>query len=124
MLALLVTGSTLNLMSMIGVCLDTGHTTLGRHWRRFLTVAASRLTHVHANDHRGQSDDHLPPGDGRIDCQAGNADPDCSCGPESVARGNCAAFPRPSRRSFPPRFSMNIKMQKPSEKRRKVLGQV
>jgi sugar phosphate isomerase/epimerase len=50
-----------------GVCLDTGHTTLGRHWRRFLEVAGPRLKHVHANDNRGQFDDHLPPGDGAID---------------------------------------------------------
>lgn len=50
-----------------GVCLDTAHTTLGHHWRRFLEVAAGRLIHVHANDHRGQFDDHLPPGDGVID---------------------------------------------------------
>jgi sugar phosphate isomerase/epimerase len=51
----------------IAVCLDTGHTMLGRHWRRFLTVAASRLKHVHASDNRGHYDDHLPPGDGSID---------------------------------------------------------
>lgn len=51
----------------IRVCLDTGHTTLGHHWRRFLEVAGPRLKHVHANDHRGQYDDHLPPGDGAID---------------------------------------------------------
>jgi sugar phosphate isomerase/epimerase len=51
----------------IRVCLDTGHTTLGHHWHRFLAVAGARLKHVHANDHRGQYDDHLPPGDGTID---------------------------------------------------------
>ncbi len=50
-----------------GVCLDTAHTTLGHHWRRFVEVAGDRLIHVHANDHRGQFDDHLPPGDGTID---------------------------------------------------------
>lgn len=50
-----------------GVCLDTAHTTLGHHWRRFVEVAGDRLIHVHANDHRGQFDDHLPPGDGVID---------------------------------------------------------
>jgi sugar phosphate isomerase/epimerase len=53
--------------SGIRVCLDTGHTTLGRQWRRFLEVAGPRLNHVHANDHCGQFDDHLPPGDGTID---------------------------------------------------------
>jgi sugar phosphate isomerase/epimerase len=48
------------------VCLDTGHTHLGGHWRRFVEVADHRLVHVHAHDNRGQFDDHLPPGDGRI----------------------------------------------------------
>lgn len=51
----------------VGVCFDTAHTTLGGHWDRFLEVAGNRLVHVHANDHRGHSDDHLPPGDGIID---------------------------------------------------------
>lgn len=50
-----------------GVCLDTGHTWLGHHWRRFVDVAGPRLVHVHANDNHGQYDDHLPPGDGRLD---------------------------------------------------------
>jgi sugar phosphate isomerase/epimerase len=51
----------------VGVCLDTGHTALGGHWRRFVEVAGERLVHVHAHDNRGQWDDHLPPGDGLID---------------------------------------------------------
>jgi len=48
------------------VCLDTGHVSLGGHWHRFVEVAGPRLVHVHANDNRGTWDDHLPPGDGRI----------------------------------------------------------
>lgn len=51
----------------VGVCLDTAHTTLGHHWDRLLALAADRLVHIHANDHRGQFGDHLPPGDGIID---------------------------------------------------------
>jgi sugar phosphate isomerase/epimerase len=51
----------------VGVCLDTGHTALGRHWRRFMEVAGKRLMHIHANDNRGSWDDHLPPGEGDID---------------------------------------------------------
>jgi sugar phosphate isomerase/epimerase len=51
----------------VRVCLDTGHTTLGHHWNRFLEIAGPRLVHVHANDHRGHHDDHLAPGDGVID---------------------------------------------------------
>jgi sugar phosphate isomerase/epimerase len=50
-----------------GVCLDTGHTALGRHWHRFLDVSARRLVHVHASDNHGHRDDHLPPGDGVVD---------------------------------------------------------
>jgi sugar phosphate isomerase/epimerase len=51
------------------VCLDTGHTTLGGHWRDFVNVADGRAIHVHAHDNHGHRDDHLPPGDGRIDWQ-------------------------------------------------------
>jgi sugar phosphate isomerase/epimerase len=51
----------------VGVCFDTSHATLGHHWDRFIAVAGDRLVHVHANDHRGHFDDHLPPGEGIID---------------------------------------------------------
>jgi sugar phosphate isomerase/epimerase len=51
----------------VGVCFDTSHTTLGHHWDRFIEVAGRRLVHLHANDHRGSGDDHLPPGEGTID---------------------------------------------------------
>jgi sugar phosphate isomerase/epimerase len=51
----------------VGVCLDISHATLGRHWDEMLALAGHRLVHVHASDHRGQTDDHLAPGDGVID---------------------------------------------------------
>ena len=51
----------------VGVCFDTSHATLGHHWDGFVEVVGDRLMHVHANDHRGQFDDHLPPGQGVID---------------------------------------------------------
>jgi sugar phosphate isomerase/epimerase len=51
----------------VGVCFDTSHTTLGRHWERFMELASDRLVHLHANDHRGHHDDHLPPGEGTVD---------------------------------------------------------
>jgi sugar phosphate isomerase/epimerase len=51
----------------VRVCIDTGHVTLGHHWHRFLEVADGRLVHVHASDNHGSRDDHLPPGDGRLD---------------------------------------------------------
>jgi sugar phosphate isomerase/epimerase len=50
----------------VAVCLDTSHSTLGHHWRRFVEVAGERVEHVHASDHHGHRDDHLPPGDGSI----------------------------------------------------------
>lgn len=49
------------------VCLDTGHTALGGFWRDFVNVADGLAIHVHAHDNHGHRDDHLPPGDGRID---------------------------------------------------------
>jgi len=49
------------------VCIDTGHTTLGRQWNAFIAAVGPRIVHVHATDHFGQYDDHLPPGDGTID---------------------------------------------------------
>ena len=51
----------------VRVCLDTGHAALGQQWHRLLDVADGRLAHVHASDNHGTFDDHLPPGDGRID---------------------------------------------------------
>lgn len=51
----------------VGVCFDTSHATLGHHWDRFVELVGDRLMHVHANDHRGRFDDHLPPGEGIID---------------------------------------------------------
>jgi sugar phosphate isomerase/epimerase len=51
----------------VGVCLDTSHATLGRHWDRLIGLVGERVIHVHANDHRGHFDDHLAPGDGIID---------------------------------------------------------
>jgi sugar phosphate isomerase/epimerase len=52
---------------LVGACLDTGHASLGHHWHRLLEVAGDRLAHVHASDNHGSRDDHLPPGDGRLD---------------------------------------------------------
>jgi len=54
----------------VGVCLDTGHTSLGHQWRQFLDLSRGRLSHIHASDHHGQFDDHLPPGDGILDWPA------------------------------------------------------
>ncbi len=50
-----------------GVCIDTGHAWLGGWWDEFVRVAGGRLVHIHANDNHGERDDHLVPGDGRIE---------------------------------------------------------
>lgn len=54
----------------VGICLDTGHVSLGHAWDTFAALAAGRLVHVHAHDNRGTWDDHLPPGDGHLDWPA------------------------------------------------------
>ena len=36
----------------------------------FCRVSGRRLAHIHANDHHGRFDDHLPPGDGLLDWAA------------------------------------------------------
>jgi sugar phosphate isomerase/epimerase len=51
----------------VGVCIDTGHVSLGHHWDRFVETSGDRLRHIHVNDNRGRFDDHLPPGEGDID---------------------------------------------------------
>ena len=50
-----------------GVCADTSHLSLGGHLQAFVARFASRLVHVQASDNGGTTDDHLPPGEGRLD---------------------------------------------------------
>ena len=50
-----------------GVCVDTSHTSLGNFLLPCLHRFGSRLVHIQASDNHGVYDDHLPPGDGRID---------------------------------------------------------
>jgi sugar phosphate isomerase/epimerase len=50
-----------------GVCLDTSHTSLGGFLFEVIERFGPRLVHVQASDNRGTTDDHLPPGEGRID---------------------------------------------------------
>lgn len=55
--------------TQVGVCLDTGHAHL---WENLPYVAhklSGHLWMVHMSDNHGQRDDHLPPGDGKIDWQ-------------------------------------------------------
>ncbi len=53
----------------VGLCFDTGHCFLWRSWRleRLYEFLSDRVIALHVNDNRGSSDDHLPPGQGKID---------------------------------------------------------
>ncbi|MEO7931595.1 MAG: sugar phosphate isomerase/epimerase family protein [Chthoniobacterales bacterium] len=51
----------------IGACLDTGHAALSGDLQSVLHKLAGHLKMVHAHDNHGHCDDHLPPGDGRLD---------------------------------------------------------
>lgn len=51
----------------LGICLDTGHAHLARELDSVVHQLSGHLQLVHANDNRGDRDDHLPPGDGDID---------------------------------------------------------
>jgi|CZKQ01.1.fsa_nt_gi sugar phosphate isomerase/epimerase len=51
----------------VGVCLDTGHAFLSGDVHNLTHKLAGHLRMVHAHDNGGIRDDHLPPGDGKID---------------------------------------------------------
>jgi sugar phosphate isomerase/epimerase len=50
-----------------GVCLDTGHASLAGDIYDLPGQIGNRLTMLHVHDNQGRRDDHLPPGQGRID---------------------------------------------------------
>lgn len=54
----------------VGVCLDTGHAHLGEDLPAVVHKLSGHLWMVHASDNHGQFDDHLPPGDGKINWTA------------------------------------------------------
>jgi sugar phosphate isomerase/epimerase len=51
----------------VGTCLDTGHAYLSRELGTVIHKLSGHLHLVHANDNRGDRDEHLPPGEGHID---------------------------------------------------------
>jgi sugar phosphate isomerase/epimerase len=51
----------------VGVCLDTGHAQLAGELDTALHKLSRHLRMVHASDNNGHRDDHLPPGQGKID---------------------------------------------------------
>lgn len=75
MLPHLFCGSTQDIMWLIGsvrelepaVCLDTGHALLAGGVSEMIHKVSTHLQIVHVNDNSGTGDDHLPPGQGKID---------------------------------------------------------
>ena len=53
----------------VGACLDTGHALLAGDLHSLIHKLSGHLRMIHAHDNRGADDNHLPPGDGRIDWQ-------------------------------------------------------
>lgn len=51
----------------VGACLDTGHAFLSGDMQSLIKKLRGHLRMIHAHDNGGAGDDHLPPGDGRID---------------------------------------------------------
>ncbi len=51
----------------VGACLDTGHAFLAGELYPLVYKLAPHLRMLHVHDNKGHSDDHLPPGEGRID---------------------------------------------------------
>ena len=51
----------------VGACLDTGHAYLGGDIHNLVHKLAGHLLMIHAHDNDGTGDNHLPPGDGKID---------------------------------------------------------
>lgn len=51
----------------VGICLDTGHAHLAGDLPGVIDKLSGHLWMLHINDNQGQRDDHLPPGEGRID---------------------------------------------------------
>ncbi len=51
----------------VTACLDTGHAHLARELGTVIHKLSGHLSMVHANDNRGDRDDHLVPGDGHVD---------------------------------------------------------
>jgi sugar phosphate isomerase/epimerase len=51
----------------VGACLDTGHAFLAGDMHKLVHKLSGHLRMIHAHDNSGADDNHLPPGDGKID---------------------------------------------------------
>ena len=56
--------------NQVGACLDTGHAFLAGDLSPLVYKMAPYLRLLHVHDNKGHGDEHLPPGDGRIDWSA------------------------------------------------------
>ena len=54
----------------VGACLDTGHAFLAGDMPALIHKLRGHLRMLHVHDNGGVRDDHLPPGDGRVDWEA------------------------------------------------------
>jgi sugar phosphate isomerase/epimerase len=54
-------------IAQVGACLDTGHAFLGGDIHSLVHKLSGHLRMIHAHDNAGRDDNHLPPGDGKID---------------------------------------------------------
>jgi len=54
----------------VGTCLDTGHAYLSGDLRTVVHKLSGHLRMLHLNDNNGSWDDHLPPGQGKVDWKA------------------------------------------------------
>ena len=51
----------------VGACLDTGHAFLSGDMHKLIHKLSGHLRMIHAHDNSGADDNHLPPGDAKID---------------------------------------------------------
>ncbi len=54
---------------LVGTCLDTGHAFIAGDLHRIMFKMSGYLQYIHANDNNGKDDQHLCPGQGKIDWQ-------------------------------------------------------
>jgi sugar phosphate isomerase/epimerase len=60
-------------LDSIGVCLDLGHANITVGVAQSIATLTDRIVQVHAHDNHGEKDEHLWPGDGKIDWPAAAA---------------------------------------------------
>ncbi len=56
--------------ALVGTCLDTGHAFISGDVYRITYKLSGHLQFIHANDNLGKDDQHLPPGQGKIDWES------------------------------------------------------